>query len=78
MATKRKTPSTRRSSASKRGPGTREVLKAPSGVFFARRTAAGRFKEMDERGRALAGDRRRKATTKAKRGQVDRGDRAAA
>jgi hypothetical protein len=37
--------------------------------------AKGRFKELDERGRSVAGDRRRKATTKAKSGYGDRGDR---
>jgi hypothetical protein len=77
MATKRKT-SSRRTSPSKRGSGKRELLKARPGTFFARRTAKGRFKEMDERSRSLAGDRRRKATTKAKSGYGDRGDRRAA
>jgi hypothetical protein len=74
MVTKRKTPS-RRTSGSERGSGKRELLKAPSATFFGRRTAKGRFKEMDERGRSLAGDRRRKATTKAKPGYGDWGDR---
>jgi len=45
-------------------------------TFFAKRTAKGRFKEMDERGRSVAGDRRRKATTKARSGYGDKGDRA--
>jgi hypothetical protein len=75
MATKRKTSSRRRSSGSKRGSGRREVLKGPNATSFAKRTASGRFKEIDEPGRSLAGDRRRKATTKAKSGYGDRGDR---
>jgi hypothetical protein len=78
MAAKRKTSSRRRSSTSKRGSGKRELLKGRSGTLFARRTAAGRFKEMDEWGRSLASDRRRRAKTKAKRGQGDWDDRVAA
>jgi hypothetical protein len=66
MATKRK-----------RATGKRELLKSRTATFFARRTAKGRFKELDERGRSLTADRRRKAKTKAKRGDGDRGDRAA-
>lgn len=57
--------------------GKRELLKSRNATFFAKRTAKGRFKEMDERGRSLATDRRRKAKSKAKRGYGDRGDRAA-
>jgi hypothetical protein len=75
MATKRKTSSRRRASTSKRGSGRRQMLKGPKATFFAKRRASGRFKEMDERGRSLAGDRRRKAMTKAKSGYGDRGDR---
>ena len=78
MAAKRKTSSRHRTSGSKRGSSKRELLKSRNAAFLARRTAKGRFKEMDERGRALASDRRRRAKTKAKRGQGDRGDRAAA
>ena len=44
-------------------------------LFFARRTGASRFKEMDERGRSLSQDRRRRAKTTAKPGRGDRGDR---
>lgn len=42
---------------------------------YVRRNAAGQFKESDDVGRSLAQDRKRAATTKAKRGQGDRGDR---
>jgi hypothetical protein len=62
---------------SKRSSGKRELLKSRSATFFAKRTGKGRFKEMDERGRASTADRRRKAKTKVKRGYGDRGDRAA-
>ena len=61
----------------KRSSGKRELLKSRTATFFARRTATGRFKELDERGRSLAADRRREAKTKPKRAQGDRGDRAA-
>jgi len=77
MATKRKSSGRRRRSTPKRGSGKRELLKARNATFFAKRTASGRFKEMDERGRSLSADRRRKAKTPAKRGYGDRGDRAA-
>jgi hypothetical protein len=53
------------------------LLKGPNATFFAKRTASGP-RGMDERGRSLAGDRRRKASTKAKSGCGDRGDRAVA
>ena len=42
---------------------------------YVRRGAKGRFKEVDDVGRSLAQDRRRKAKTVAKRGQGDKGDR---
>lgn len=79
MATERKRTSGKRSIATKRkrATGKREVLKSRNATFFARRNAKGRFKEMDEQGRSLTTDRRRTATTKAKRGYGDRGDRAA-
>jgi len=73
MATKRKSTTRKR----KRSSGKRELLKTRNASFFGKRTARGRFKEMDERGRSLAADRRRKAKTKSKRGYGDRGDRAA-
>jgi len=74
MATKRKRSTSRKR---KRSSGKRELLKTRNASFFGKRTARGRFKEMDERGRSLAADRRRKAKTKSKRGYGDRGDRAA-
>jgi hypothetical protein len=40
-----------------------------------RRTARGRFDEVDDVGRSLSVDRKRKAKKKAKRGQGDTGDR---
>jgi hypothetical protein len=78
MATKRKASSSRRGRSSpKRGSGKRELLKAPNATLDAQRTSTGRFQEMDEQSRSLASDRRRKATTRARAGYGDRGDRAA-
>lgn len=78
MATKRKTATRRRRSSPKRGSGQRELLKSRDATFFARRTSRGRFKEMDERGRSLTSDRRRKAKTRARSGYGDKGDRSVA
>jgi hypothetical protein len=81
MATKRGSSSTRRTRSSNklhRSSGKRELLKSRTATFFARRTSKGRFKEMDERGRSLAADRRRKAKGRSKSGYGDRGDRRAA
>ena len=75
MAAKRKTATRRKSSSPKRGSGKRELLKSRTATFFARRTSRGRFKEMDERGRSLTADRRRKAKTRTKSGYGDKGDR---
>jgi hypothetical protein len=66
MGTKRKTAITRKRSARKRASGKRERLKSRNATFFARRTSLGRFKEMNERGRSLAADRRRKAKLRTK------------
>ena len=61
---KRKTAAKRTLVDSKRG-GTRSV----------RRSASGTFKESDLVSKSLPADRRKKAKTKAKRGQGDKGDR---
>lgn len=74
--TRRRTSSTRRRKAPKRGSQKRDLVKTPRATLFAKRTSKGRFKEMDERGRSLAADRRRKATKKVRSGYGDRGERA--
>jgi hypothetical protein len=61
----------------KRASGKRETIHTKTATHYARRTARARFKEMDEKGRSLTADRRRKAKTKVKSGYGDRGDRAA-
>jgi hypothetical protein len=42
---------------------------------YVRRDGRGRFDEVDDVGRSLSQDRRRKAKTVAKKGQGDKGDR---
>jgi len=44
---------------------------------YVRRNKKGEFKEVDDVGRSLSADRRRKAKTVTKAGQGDKGDRAA-
>ena len=58
----------------KRSSSRRELIDTGTDKRYVRRTAGGQFKESDDVGRALTADRRRKAKTKAKRGQGDRGD----
>jgi hypothetical protein len=54
----------------------RELIDTGTNKLFVRRNArATSFKEVEDVGRSLAQDRRRKAKTVAKRGQGDRGDR---
>lgn len=53
----------------------RELINTGSDKRFVRRGGSGRFKESDDVGKSLAADRRKKAKTKAKPGQGDRGDR---
>jgi len=55
----------------------RERIRSKTAALYARRTARGQFKEMDEKGRSLKADRRRKAKRKVRSGYGDRGDRAA-
>jgi hypothetical protein len=61
---------TRRSSSSKR-----ELINTGTDKRYVRRDAKGQFKESDDVSRSLSADRRRRAKTKAKPGQGDRGDR---
>jgi hypothetical protein len=59
----------------KRKAATRELIDTGSDKRYVRRGARGKFKESDDVGRSLAKDTPKKATTKARRGQGDRGDR---
>jgi hypothetical protein len=61
---------TKRKAAAKR-----TLIDTGSDKRYMRRGAAGRFKESDDVGRSLSRDVPKKAKTKAKRGQGDKGDR---
>ena len=56
----------------------RELIDTGRDKRYVRRDAKGRFKEVENVGRSLAQDRRRKAKHASKPGQGDRGDRRAA
>jgi hypothetical protein len=60
----------------RRSAAKRELIDTGTNKLFVRRNARGTsFKEVEDVGRSLAADRRRKAKTVAKRGQGDKGDR---
>ena len=59
----------------KRRAAKRELINTGSDKRYVRRDPSGHFKESDDVGRSLAQDRRRKAATKSKPGQGDKGDR---
>ena len=52
----------------------RELINTGTDKRYVRRSKGGQFKESDDVGRSLSADRKRKAKTKAKKGQGDRGD----
>lgn len=59
----------------KRAASKRELIKTGTDKRYVRRDRSGKFKESDDVGRSLASDRRRKAQTRPKPGQGDKGDR---
>jgi hypothetical protein len=61
--------------AKRKPAASRELINRGTDKRYVRRDAEGRFKESDDVGRSLAQDRKRKAKTKAKHGQGDKGDR---
>lgn len=68
MAAKKKT--------ARRKAAKRELIDTGSNRLYVRRNALGTsFKEVEDVGRSLAQDRRRKAKAVPRRGQGDRGDR---
>ena len=76
MAKKRKSP--RNTNVRKTKSGARRSassLNTGRDKRFVRRGKKGRFKESDDVGRSLTGDRRKKAKRKVKLGYGDRGDR---
>lgn len=58
----------------KRTAAKRELINTGTDKRYVRRGRSGKFKESDDVGRSLAHDRQRKAKTKAKKGQGDKGD----
>jgi len=61
--------------ATKRSPAKRDLVKRKTGSAYAKRTAKGKFKEMDDVGRSQKADRPRKAKRAVKSGYGDQGDR---
>lgn len=61
--------------APKRKAKKRELIDTGRDKRFVRRDDQGQFKEVDDVGRSLSQDRRRKAKKKVKSGQGDKGDR---
>jgi hypothetical protein len=61
--------------AKKRASAKRDLVKSKRGARFAKRSASGRFKEMDDVGRSQKADRPRKAKRSVKSGYGDKGDR---
>jgi hypothetical protein len=59
----------------KRRAAKRELIKTRTDKRYVRRSAGGQFGESDDVGRSTAADRRRRAKTRSKKGQGDRGDR---
>ena len=58
-----------------RATAKRELIDTGTDKRFVRRGTGGKFKESDDVGRSLSADRRKKAKTKVKSGQGDKGDR---
>jgi len=75
MATKKRAKRAKQKSSKKKKTAAKRTLIAPKGdKRYVRRSAKGRFKESDDVGTSLSTDRRKRAKTKAKRGQGDKGD----
>lgn len=65
-----------RKKVARKSAAKRELIDTGTNKLYVRRNARGTsFKEVDDVGRSLAADRRRKAKTVARRGQGDKGDR---
>ena len=64
-----------RKAGTRKGAAKRELLDTRSDKRYVRRTGKGQFKESDDVSRSLSSDRRKKAKTRIKPGQGDKGDR---
>lgn len=71
----RKTAGSKKGAARKRGSSKRELIDTGRNKMFAKRTASGRFKSMDDVSRSLRADRRTTAKRSTKSGFGDQGDR---
>jgi len=60
--------------AAKKGSGKRELIDTGRDKRYVRRDSQGRFDEVDDVGRSLAQDVKKKAKTEVPPGQGDRGD----
>ena len=66
---------TPKKTAGRRKAAKRQLIDTSTDKRFVRRGAGGKFKESDDVGKSLSADRRKKARTKVKSGQGDKGDR---
>ena len=67
--------SAKRASAKRSRPaGKRDLVRRPKASAYAKRTASGRFKEMDDVGRSQQADKPRKAKKTVRSGYGDQGD----
>jgi hypothetical protein len=67
--------SQKRSSAKRsRSAGKRDLVRRPKASSYAKRSARGRFKEMDDVGRSQTADKPRKAKRTVRSGYGDQGD----
>jgi hypothetical protein len=57
-----------------RPAGKRDLVRRPKASAYAKRTARGRFREMDDVGRSQKADKPRKAKKKVRSGYGDQGD----
>lgn len=57
-----------------RPAGKRDLVRRPKASAYTKRTARGRFKEMDDVGRSQKADKARKAKKKVRSGYGDQGD----
>ena len=65
----------KRASAKRTRPaGKRDLVRRPKASAYAKRTSQGRFKEMDDVGRAQKADKPRMATRTVRSGYGDQGD----
>ena len=71
----RKTSGARKTGTKRKGAAKRELIDTGTDKRYVRRNPGGRFKESDDVGRSLSADARKKAKTKARPGQGDKGDR---